>query len=502
MYLSRSCSQLHWAILLLFLGQVSFAFQATNSNQKAFATKDSNPGEAYLASDLSNLHELWEALKIEYYSDTISCIMSNSCEDDKPEKNTLYSDLSSSSDDEPHQSDLNEDSSNENNLSDDEIYDNLELVQVFVYSRHGASTDSAFLYKGEYEPYHIKQDWSDLEHITALGKAQCWALGRHLAVYYPDFVTDSIESQSILFNTINLTKNKICTHFFWYGILNYTPNIGHFENQIVKKAIKRKGNCHNCTLSSQFPYAKSQMLSEGTENLEMDSEIMKFHPREFLDLDDSCKSKKMFLNLTVENLPKKDVQIISRMSPAFRLSNSDASDFNTFNAIMFLAKHLYHNLPMEYGLQNISPIYVKRALMFRDGLTEGYLKSYLDVKESSWTIPALYARTLIKDLKNNLLSFENMLNIYVIHNNNLANLIIFLLGARNKLRYYISWFASSVNLLVWKNKTTGEKYIEFRLDEELVNMRTCESFCEYEDFISLLEAYEELGGDLKEWCDA
>ena len=113
MYLSRSCSQLHWAILLLFLGQVSFAFQATNSNQKAFATtKDSNPGEAYLASDLSNLHELWEALKIEYYSDTISCIMSNSCEDDKPEKNTLYSDLSSSSDDEPHQSDLNEDSSN------------------------------------------------------------------------------------------------------------------------------------------------------------------------------------------------------------------------------------------------------------------------------------------------------------------------------------------------------------------------------------------------------
>ena len=42
------------------------------------------------------------------------------------------------------------------------------------------------------------------------------------------------------------------------------------------------------------------------------------------------------------------------------------------------------------------------------------------------TIPALFARTLIEDLRENMKSQETALNVYVTHDNNLISLLLFM----------------------------------------------------------------------------
>lgn len=370
-----------------------------------------------------------------------------------------------------------------------------ELVQLFVYSRHGAATDYHFLYDGEWKPYKIQRTDDFHEKLTPLGAAQCWSMGRRLAMDFSDFVDSSIESESFLLNTINLNKNRKCTNYMWFGIQNFIPNIGHFSDEVVADAMSKRGNCYNCFSDSQFPFEESQEVSEDLNNSDYWTDNIQVHPMNFLDYDDVCKTKEKFLDLSTDNLPLSDVKLIKKISPYYQ-----HNDFDAYSVIQELFKHLYHGIPLEHGLENATDMFVKRSLKLKDGITERFLVSILDVHENKWTLPALYARAIIKEMREKLDSQDYALNIYPVHNNNLISLIIFLIGAKSEREHYITYYASTALILVFYDSESDSKYVNLRFKGEDLEIRDCGFDCDYDTFLSLLDEYSELGGDLKEFC--
>ena len=78
--------------------------------------------------------------------------------------------------------------------------------------------------------------------------------------------------------------------------------------------------------------------------------------------------------------------------------------------------------------------------------------------------------------------------------------MIFLIGAKQGISTYVVEYVSRLVLLVYKDPETDTKYVLLKWNEEQIDIRDCEGLCEYSQFIALLEVYEELGGDLKEFC--
>jgi hypothetical protein len=60
--------------------------------------------------------------------------------------------------------------------------------------------------------------------------------------------------------------------------------------------------------------------------------------------------------------------------------------------------------------------------------------------------------------------------------------------------------ASTFEVLLFENPNTGTKYVQVQWNGEVIPIRDCGQMCELENFISLLDVYLELGGDLKELC--
>lgn len=334
------------------------------------------------------------------------------------------------------------------------------------------------------------------EQLTPLGEAQCWSIGRHLAEEYPELMEEIIENEDYVFNLIRLRKQKRCSNFIWYGINNYIPFIGLFsDNGIAEQTIEEKGRCYHCDSDSHFPYDLSQELSEGTSNNSEKPRKVKMHPEKFLDLDDSCKTRFKFLCLEVDPLPLSDVALFKKATTYFRIEDWDA-----YYAVQMLFKHLNHNLPLEHGLEKVSETFLNRARRMKDGNTECFTESILNVVDYNWVLPALFSRTLIKDLITNLESQDAKANFYVSHNNNVLSLLVYFLGAKEGLSVYTVYYASRLVLEVYEHPTTGKKYVQLKWNDTTMDIRDCEGLCEFDQFKSLLHTYTKLGGDLKEWC--
>lgn len=415
----------------------------------------------------SSLGEKWSDASNEEFSDT------------KMDKETTSSDFSSLG-------------------SDNEKDGDLELIQVFAYLRHGVSTNSFFLYNSEYSRYKLVKPSNKEEELTPVGKAQCWSLGRNLALKYGEFLFESIDESSFAINIIKLLKSRICARFVWFGISNYTPFIGIFSDFLVEETMEKRGNCHNCPQETQFPFEDSQLLSEDTDNSEYFSDqLIELHHHKFIDLGDFCRKTGKFFDVDVDPLPLEDVAILKKVSSFFH-----DTEYMAFLAIQSLSKHLYHGLPLEKGLQHLSQGTIRRALKMKDSWTGTILRSLLNVHKRHWVLPALYGRSLIEDLLSNLQSQETSMNLYVTHDLNIAALLAFLYGARHDIDDFIPYYASTLELAVYYSASKDQKYVKLVFNGDEYTIRDCDAPCELSQFVGLLETYTELGGDLKEFCDA
>lgn len=418
------------------------------------------------------------------------------------QESTVYSSLEtpSSSDDSSIQSVSS--SSFESGSGDSVDEEDLELVQMFAFARHGISTQGYFLYEKEYAAYKILDNGDGIEKLTPLGAAQCWSMGRNWASKYSEFFSDSILNDSFLFNVVKQLKNKKCANYIWFGIQNYVPFIGFFSDDLVQEAFLHHGNCQKCFSDSRFPFEFSQShfqtFSDGVAmNQALTTQNIEEHPYNFLNLKNNCKTIYKFLCTEVEGLPKKDVKILKKECSNLR------ARWDNYSAIQTLHKHLYHNLPMEGELANLSETTVNRALRMKDSTTDCLIKSVLNVHESKWTLPALFTRGILEDLIKKMRSKETSLNVYVVHDLNLQGLLAFLHGARNDLGDFITFYASQSEILIYKDTTREKYYVKLFYNGEEFQIRGCgDDYCELSELLELMTGYLELGGDLKEFCQA
>jgi hypothetical protein len=371
----------------------------------------------------------------------------------------------------------------------------LELEQLFTVSRHGASTYSWFIYHGEYRAYKLKNEDNDWEQLTALGKAQCWATGRNLALTHSDFISQAVENDSYEFNTIKSDKNKLCADYIWFGIQGYVPFIGLFSDSIVQEAMMRHGNCHDCSDGSQFPYEASQSLDSSTTNTDYLTTNFEIHPENFLNHGDNCiKIKIVSVYSDVDPLPLEDVAILKRSSKYLKKVGVDA-----FDVLRTISKHLYHGIPLEHGLENLTKGTIKRALSLKDDWQAGSFK-FLNIHFNNWVSTALNGRPIIRDIIKKIQSQEKAFNLYATHDVNLASLLMFLHGAKNGIESMIPYYASTLEIRVYYKQKTDEKIVKLFFNGKDYTIRDCDAPCYYDTFIEQLEVYTELGGDLKEFC--
>lgn len=366
-----------------------------------------------------------------------------------------------------------------------------ELIQSIIFARHGVSTSNSFFYDGEYSGYKMRERDSLHEKLTPLGKAQCWSIGRHLALTYPDLISSAIDENSFLIHAIQLRKSILCANYIYFGLINFVPNIGHFTEDYVKEAFKRKANCHTCTSDSQFPYEESQNQSADINNEDYQTENIEIHPSEFIDLDDECHAKSEFLCTEVYDFSSSDIAVFQENFGYF------AGGART--ALHMISRHLYHNIPLENGLEDLSQGTILRAIEYKESNSKCVIQSIINVEENEWRMPALFARSLIRETIEKLEGGEK-LNIYVLHNNNMVGLRAFLIGAKEKLSAFMNYYGSMTELLVYYEPWSEITYVQLRIDGQVHSMRDCGEQCELSQFLEMLEVYERLGGDLNKWC--
>lgn len=381
-------------------------------------------------------------------------------------------------------------------LSDDvDGNDDMELTQIFTFTRHGISTSGFFLYNKEYSPYKVVNQHNSIEIITPLGKAQCWAAGRNFAIKHGDFIDEAVLDDSWLITIAKLDKSAQCADYFWFGVQNFTPRIGIFSDDIVPDAMKKKGNCPNCSEKSRFPYDATQLLSDGVDNEKYAPENVDVKKKKFIGLGDYCKTGRKFFDADIDPLPLEDVAVLKYTCHFFVTSG-----YSNYIAMNALAKHVYHGLPMSNGLQGLSKGTVNRALKMKDNVVDLSMREILNVHKSSWTIPALYARELMQDMLKKIRAKELSLAMYIVHDMNIVSLLEFFHGAKDDIGKFIPYYGSTIEVRIYYQASTDKRLVSLVYNGENYDIRACEDPCPLEQFEVLMEEYIELGGDLRDFC--
>jgi hypothetical protein len=304
-----------------------------------------------------------------------------------------------------------------------------------------------------------------------------------------------------MFNIVEMIKSRKCADYIWFGMQDYLPFIGFFSDSLVQDAFMRHANCHSCYSDTQFPYEDSQSYpgsySDGiNENNEQKTDNFEVHPWNFLNLKDECKTVYKFLCDDVKEITEDDVFIIKSICSNLKTL------WSAYHALQIIHKHLYHGLSMtENDLKYLSETFVGRALQLKDSTTDCYVKSILSVHKTHWTLPAIFSRALLEDLISKLGQDTEML-MYMAHDINLVGLLAFLYGDNNDLADIITYYTSHLELEVLYSSSRDKKYVRMSYNGKSLAFRTCGETCELSELLELMSGYTELGGDLKEFCDA
>lgn len=369
-----------------------------------------------------------------------------------------------------------------------------EIYTVLSFTRHGAATDKNMIYDGEWKPYKIENFYEDDEQLTILGEAQCWSSGYRLLQMYPDLVEDALNENTYRVVVGPRLKTSLCGLRYLNGLFDEIWDTGYYFSDSVRRAMIQHGNCHNCLSDIAFPFDESQISSDHPK-LKGSMDLLTIKPDAFLDLDDLCYKRFKFLEYEVEDISKQD-------SRFFRQNVKTFSDgVNSAQATQMLFKHIYHNLKQL----PVSEKLTKRVLKSRDGLTDDWVNSLFKVHETDWRFVALFARTLIVEILKRIDHPHFTLASYVVHNNNMLGLVMFLVGVeecRLNTKQVIPYYASNLDLILWQDSETQVKYVALSKDGVFLPMRNCQDgYCDIETFRANLEAYSNLGADLKEFCD-
>lgn len=372
-----------------------------------------------------------------------------------------------------------------------------EIVKVLRVTRHGTTAGFFAFYPGEWTAYNIPDPNAEEElELSALGMGQCWSSGANLAMKFDSFVKDAVQSKSFEMNVGPKKKTLTCGTQFLYGMSQKIPYIGLYSDPLVAEAFEDNGKCFDCSSSSAFPFIKSQLLSP-KDNTQDFSEQMIIHPEAFLDLDESCPKAFAFYGGDFDyEVPQEDIEYILELS-GYTMDN-EKIDLIIDSIPNTYSKHLMHHLPSL----NFSEKLLKMAENIMSGEEKRPIIKYIsEANSNNWAIVSVFARNILNDIRSKIEN-ESQVILYTVHNNNGIGLLMLLKGLPHEnLQEYQVNLAANLDIIVYRDPATGTKFVNVEINGNATEIWECGLDCPFEEFVSLMEAKSQLGGDLSVFCN-